>query len=40
MAVVGLDKIFYNVSEDVGMVEVCAVVYSPMVGCPIEFHRI
>ena len=33
----GLEPTFYQVSEDVGVVEVCAVVYSPTVGCPIEF---
>ena len=37
MAVVGLERTFYQVSEDVGVVEVCAIVYSPMVVCPIEF---
>ena len=37
MAVVGLDKTLYQVSGDVGMVEVCAIVYSPMSDCPIEF---
>ena len=28
---------FYNVSEDVGVVEVCAIVYSPDIPCPISF---
>ena len=37
MAIVGFEKIFYNVSEDVGVVEVCAIVYSPIVPCPINF---
>ena len=37
MAVVGLEKIFYNVSEDVDVVEVCVIVYSPIVSCPINF---
>ena len=37
MAVVGLEKTIYNVSENVGMVEVCVIVYSPTVDCPIEF---
>ena len=34
---VGLEKTFYSVSEDVGVVEVCAIVYSPTINCPIEF---
>ena len=34
---VGLEKMFYNVSEDVGVVEVCAIVYSPTIDCPIAF---
>ena len=33
----GLEKTFYNVSENVGVVEVCAIVYSPTIDCPIEF---
>ena len=36
-AVVGLEKTFYSVSEDVGVVEVCAIVYSPIIDCPIAF---
>ena len=36
-AVVGLDRTIYQVSEDAGVVEVCAIVYSPMSDCPIEF---
>ena len=32
MAVVGLERTFYQVSEDVGMVEVCA-----RTNCPIDF---
>ena len=36
-AVVGLEKTFYNVSEDVGVVEVCAIVYMPTIDCPIAF---
>ena len=35
--VVGLEKTFYHVSENAGVVEVCAVVYSQNVTCPIEF---
>ena len=37
MAVVGLERTYYNVSEAVGVVEVCAVVYQPTGDCPIEF---
>ena len=37
MAVVGLEETFYQVSEDVGVVEVCAIVYSPVNDCPIAF---
>ena len=39
MAVVGLERTFYNVSEDVGVVEVCAIVLSPNgdTPCPIDF---
>ena len=33
----GLEKTFYQVSEDVGVVEVCAIVYSPNITCPIAF---
>ena len=36
-AVVGLEKTLYSVSEDEGVVEVCAIVYSPTIDCPIEF---
>ena len=36
-AVVGLERTFYNASEDVGVLEVCAIVYSPNIECPIEF---
>ena len=36
-AVVGLERTFYNVSENEGVAEVCAVIYSPMTDCPIEF---
>ena len=36
-AVVGLERTFNQVSEDVGVVEVCAVVYSPEIACPIAF---
>ena len=39
VAVVGLEKTFYKVSEHVGVVEVCAIVYSPncSIPCPINF---
>ena len=36
-AIVGLERTFYQVSEDVGVVEVCAIVYSPNITCPIQF---
>ena len=36
-AVVGLERTFFNVSEDVGQVELCAVVYRPDLVCPISF---
>ena len=34
---VGLEQTFYNVSESVQTVEVCAIVYSPEIACPIGF---
>ena len=38
MAVVGLEETFYNVSENIGVVEVCVVVHQPVSGgCPISF---
>ena len=39
VAVVGLEETFYKVSEDVGGVNVCAIVYSPNsnILCPINF---
>ena len=33
----GLNRTLYTVSEDVGVVEVCAEVTSPVLSCPIEF---
>ena len=33
----GLEKTLYRVMEDVGVVEVCAIVYSPNIDCPIAF---
>ena len=32
-----LEKTLYNVSEEDGAVEVCAIVKSPRVGCPIAY---
>ena len=39
VAVVGLESTFHQVSEEVGVMEVCAVVYSPndIIPCPINF---
>ena len=37
VAVVGLESTIHQVSEDVGEVEVCAIVLSPLNECPIEF---
>ena len=38
MATVGLEKTFYNITEDVDVVEVCVVVHSPSdINCPITF---
>ena len=34
---VGLEQIFYNVAENIGFVDLCAVVYEPVIDCPIEF---
>ena len=34
---VGLERTFYSVSEVVGVVELCVVVYEPDINCPIEF---
>lgn len=34
---VGLERTFYNFSEAVGEVEICAVVYNPTTECPINF---
>ena len=33
----GLERTFYEVSEDVGVVEVCGLVYSSEIECPIAF---
>ena len=37
MAVVGLEETLYHVTEGVGVVEVCAIVYEPIIDCPIAF---
>ena len=37
VAVVGLERTLYMTTEDVVLVEVCAIVYSPNISCPIEF---
>ena len=38
MAVVGLEKTYYPVSEDtIGGIEICVTVNSSSVECPIEF---
>ena len=34
---VGLEQVFYHVTENMGFVELCAVVYEPVIDCPIEF---
>ena len=36
-AVVGVERTEKSVSEDVGVVEVCVVVTSPDINCPVEF---
>ena len=36
-AVVGLERTFITVSEDVGVVELCAIVRSPVITCPIDY---
>ena len=35
-AVFGLERTSYTVSENVGVVEVCSIVYSPSLPCPIS----
>ena len=37
MAVVGLQRTFYSVDEDDGMVEVCLSVIRPSIGCPVTY---
>ena len=34
---VGLERTVYQTAEGVGVVEVCAIVYSPHQECPIPF---
>ena len=34
--VVGLERTSYQITEDVGVVEVCAVVHKPNITCPHE----
>ena len=37
MALVGLEKVVYSVSEDTDVAELCAVVTNPTTNCPIDF---
>ena len=37
VARVGLEITFYQVDEDAGFVEICAMVFEPTITCPIEF---
>ena len=37
VAVVGLEMTSYTVLESVGVVEVCTIVYSPSLLCPIDY---
>ena len=36
-AVVGLERTIFTVSENVGVVELCAHVFQPDIECPVEF---
>ena len=36
VAVVGLERTSYTVFENAGVVEVCAIIYSPSLPCPID----
>ena len=36
-AVVGLEQVQYSVNEEDGVIEVCAVVSSPDIDCPVDF---
>ena len=33
----GLQQTYFNVIESVGVVEVCAIITSPLINCPVEF---
>ena len=33
----GLESTAYSVLEEVGMVKVCAIIYSPVIDCPTTF---
>ena len=37
VARVGLESTFYSVSRGINVVEVCTIVYSPNISCPINF---
>ena len=37
VAVVGQEKTFYRVNEEEGLVEVCVVVDSPSIDCPVQY---
>ena len=34
---IGLERTIFTVSEDVGVLELCARVFEPAIDCPIEF---
>ena len=36
-ATVGLEQILFREMEDVGVIELCAVVFGPDIHCPIKF---
>ena len=38
VACVGLEQTFFRVPESVGVVELCVIVSSPDVDCPIKFN--
>lgn len=37
MARVGFEETFYQADETSGTVEICVVVFEPVINCPIEF---
>ena len=37
MAVVGLESTVYQVLEDEDVVELCAIIYSSSIECPVEY---